>query len=113
MATVFADISQSSSRLIATRFSLLRGYAMQFTRRVVHTEGIWCNPNSSRFCNDAEGDIMIDEKKLQQFLEKMMFDLGAAMSVPLVRIGVRLGLYEAMNGVGPISGHRPLKFCCR
>ena len=46
---------------------------------------------------------MIDEKKLQQFLGKMIVDLGAAISVPLVRIGVRLGLYKAMNGVGPMS----------
>ena len=33
----------------------------------------------------------------------MIVDLGAAMSVPLVRIGVRLGLYKAMNGVGPMT----------
>ena len=46
---------------------------------------------------------MIDEKKLQQFLGKMIVDLGAAMSVPLVRIGVRLDLYKAMAGVGPMS----------
>ena len=46
---------------------------------------------------------MIDEKKLQQFLGKMIVDLGAAISVPLVRIGVRLGLYNAMNGVGPMT----------
>jgi len=35
---------------------------------------------------------MIDEGKLRQFLGKMIVDLGAAMSVPLVRIGIRLGL---------------------
>jgi ubiquinone/menaquinone biosynthesis C-methylase UbiE len=46
---------------------------------------------------------MIDEKKLQQFLGKMIGDLGAAMSVPLVRIGMRLGLYKAMDGVGPLT----------
>ena len=46
---------------------------------------------------------MIDEKKLQQFLGKMIVDLGAAMSVPLVRIGMRLGLYKAMDGVGPMT----------
>ena len=46
---------------------------------------------------------MIDEKKLQQFLGKMMIDLGAAISVPLVRIGVRLGLYKAMDGAGPMT----------
>ena len=31
---------------------------------------------------------MIDEKKLQQFLGKMIVDFGAAISVPLVRIGM-------------------------
>ena len=46
---------------------------------------------------------MIDEKKLQQFLGKMIVDLGAAISVPLVRIGVRLGLYKAMDGAGPMT----------
>ena len=46
---------------------------------------------------------MIDEKKLQQFLGKMIVDLGAAISVPLVRIGMRLGLYKAMDGAGPMT----------
>src|SRR5215470_20226065 len=46
---------------------------------------------------------MIDDKKLQQFLGKMLIDLGAAISVPLVRIGVRLGLYKAMDGFGPMT----------
>jgi ubiquinone/menaquinone biosynthesis C-methylase UbiE len=48
-------------------------------------------------------DIMIDERKLQEFLGKMIVDLGAAASVPLMRIGVRLGLYKAMDGAGPIT----------
>jgi len=46
---------------------------------------------------------MIDEGKLRQFLGKMIVDLGAAMSVPLVRIGIRLGLYKAMDGAGPMT----------
>lgn len=46
---------------------------------------------------------MIDEGKLQQFLGKMLVDLGAAASVPLTRIGIRLGLYKAMHGAGPIT----------
>jgi ubiquinone/menaquinone biosynthesis C-methylase UbiE len=46
---------------------------------------------------------MIDEKKLQQFLQKMIGDFGAAMSVPLVRIGMRLGLYKALDGTGPMT----------
>src|SRR5262249_34819509 len=46
---------------------------------------------------------MIDDKKLQQFLGKMLIDLGAAISVPLVRIGVHLGLYKVMDGFGPMT----------
>ena len=46
---------------------------------------------------------MINEEKLRQFLGKMVVDLGAAMSVPLVRIGLRFGLYKAMDGAGPMT----------
>ena len=46
---------------------------------------------------------MIDDKKLQQFLGKMLVDLGGAISLPLARIGVRLGLYKAMDGSGPMT----------
>ena len=46
---------------------------------------------------------MIDEAKLRQFMGKMVVDLGSAISVPLVRIGLRLGMYKAMNGAGPMS----------
>jgi ubiquinone/menaquinone biosynthesis C-methylase UbiE len=33
----------------------------------------------------------------------MIGDFGAAMSVPLVRIGMRLGLYKALDGAGPMT----------
>src|SRR5580704_4974663 len=46
---------------------------------------------------------MIDDNKLQQFLGKILVDLGGAISLPLVRIGVRLGLYKAMDGSGPMT----------
>ena len=46
---------------------------------------------------------MVDEAKLKQFMGKVLIDLGAAMSVPLVRTGMRLGLYKAMDGAGPMS----------
>ena len=46
---------------------------------------------------------MIDQEKLRQFMGKMVVDLGSAMSVPLVRIGLRLGLYRAMHGAGPMT----------
>ncbi len=44
-----------------------------------------------------------DEAKLQKFVEKMVGDLGAAMSATLVLVGDRLGLYKAMADAGPID----------
>lgn len=38
----------------------------------------------------------IDEVKLHLFVGKMLGDLGGAMSVPTVRLGVRLGLFDAL-----------------
>jgi hypothetical protein len=46
---------------------------------------------------------MSDDKKLQEFLKKIIGDFGAAMSVPLVRIGIRLGLYKTLDGAGPMT----------
>jgi SAM-dependent methyltransferase len=46
---------------------------------------------------------MADPDKLRQFMMKMVGDLGAAVSVPLVRTGMRLGLYKTMDGAGPIT----------
>lgn len=39
----------------------------------------------------------LDEAKLHAFIGKMLGDLGGAMSVPTVRIGLRLGLFEALT----------------
>jgi SAM-dependent methyltransferase len=38
----------------------------------------------------------IDEAKLHDFVGKMLGDLGGAMSVPTVRLGLRLGLFDAL-----------------
>ena len=46
---------------------------------------------------------MADPDKLRQFMMKMVGDIGAAVSVPLVRTGMRLGLYKAMDGAGPVT----------
>ncbi len=43
----------------------------------------------------------IDEKKLNDFLAKVVGDVGAAMSAALVVIGDKLGLYKAMAEAGP------------
>lgn len=45
----------------------------------------------------------VDEAKLNQFLGQMLGDLGGALSVPLVRIGDRLGLYKALHANGPMT----------
>ena len=44
----------------------------------------------------------IHEAKLHAFTSKMLGDLGGAMSVPTVRIGVRLGLFDILAN-GPAS----------
>jgi 2-polyprenyl-3-methyl-5-hydroxy-6-metoxy-1,4-benzoquinol methylase len=45
----------------------------------------------------------IDEGKLNEFMGKVVGDLGAAMSGALVVIGDKLGLYRAMAASGPIT----------
>ena len=46
---------------------------------------------------------MANEAKLQAFLARALYDLGAAQSAALVAIGDRLGLYRAMAGAGPLT----------
>jgi SAM-dependent methyltransferase len=45
----------------------------------------------------------IDEGKLEQFMGQMVTDMGAAMSAPLTLMGLKLGLYKAMAGAGPLT----------
>jgi SAM-dependent methyltransferase len=47
--------------------------------------------------------MSIDEKKLNEFLGKVVGDVGAAMSAALVVIGDKLGLYRAMAEAGPVT----------
>ena len=46
---------------------------------------------------------MLDETKLNHFIGQMLGDLGGALSVSLVRIGDRLGLYRALHAEGPMT----------
>jgi SAM-dependent methyltransferase len=46
---------------------------------------------------------IVDQEKLQAFIGQMLGDLGGALSVPLVRIGDRLGLYKALHAHGPMT----------
>jgi SAM-dependent methyltransferase len=45
----------------------------------------------------------IDMGKLEAFMGQAVVDMGAAMSAPLVLLGLKLGLYRAMAGAGPLS----------
>ncbi len=45
----------------------------------------------------------LDENKLHEFVGKMLGDLGGAFSVPTVRIGLRLGLFDALNDGGQVT----------
>ena len=45
----------------------------------------------------------IDEAKLEEFMGQFVGDLGAAMSLPLVLIGDKLGLYKAMADSEPVT----------
>jgi 2-polyprenyl-3-methyl-5-hydroxy-6-metoxy-1,4-benzoquinol methylase len=56
----------------------------------------------------------IDEAKLEQFMGQFVGDLGAAMTVPLVLIGDKLGLYKAMaDGVPVTSAELAERTDCR
>ena len=46
---------------------------------------------------------MVDETKLNAFIGKILGDLGGAFSVPMVRMGDKLGLYTALNEQGPMT----------
>lgn len=39
----------------------------------------------------------MDENKLNELIGKMLGDLGAAFSVPTVRLGFRLGLFDTLH----------------
>jgi SAM-dependent methyltransferase len=45
----------------------------------------------------------LDQDKLHQFVGKMLGDLGGAMGASTVRIGVRLGLFDALYEGGPAT----------
>ena len=49
---------------------------------------------------------MVDETKLNAFIGKILGDLGGAFSVPMVRMGDKLGLYKALNEHGPMTPAR-------
>lgn len=52
----------------------------------------------------------LDEARLHEFVGKMLGDLGGAMSVPTVRLGFRLGLFQALAD-GPASAGELAERC--
>jgi SAM-dependent methyltransferase len=46
---------------------------------------------------------MVDMTRLDQFVGQVLGDLGGALSVALVRMGDRLGLYKALSENGPMT----------
>ena len=46
---------------------------------------------------------MVDETKLNAFMDKILGDLGGALSVPMVRMGEKFGLYKALHEQGPMT----------
>lgn len=51
----------------------------------------------------------LNEKKLNEFVGKMLGDLGGAFSVPTVRLGFRLGLFDALNAGGSATAEELAK----
>jgi 2-polyprenyl-3-methyl-5-hydroxy-6-metoxy-1,4-benzoquinol methylase len=46
---------------------------------------------------------MLDESKLQAFMNKIVVEAGAINNAPLIVLGDKLGLYKAMAGAGPLT----------
>ncbi len=47
--------------------------------------------------------MMVEDVKMQEFLGKMINDMGAATSASLVLLGNKLGLYKALAAHGPLD----------
>jgi SAM-dependent methyltransferase len=48
----------------------------------------------------------VDDAKLEAFMGRMVGELGAAINVPLMMIGDRLGLFKAMAGAGALTSQQ-------
>ncbi len=47
--------------------------------------------------------LKVDPDRLNAFMGKALTDIAAAMSIPLMVIGEKLGLYRALAGAGPMT----------
>ena len=51
----------------------------------------------------------LDEGKLNQFVGRMLGDMGAALGAALILVGDLLGLYKAMAEAGPMTAQQLAK----
>lgn len=51
----------------------------------------------------AGTQVALDETKLNEFMNKVVGDMGAAMNTSLVALGEKLGLYKAMGSSEPMT----------
>ncbi len=54
----------------------------------------------------TESPVALNEEKLHQFVGKMVNEMGAAATAPLVLIGDKLGLYRALAKNGPMDARQ-------
>ena len=47
--------------------------------------------------------VTFDEAKLGEFMGSFLGDMGGVSTVAMVCLGDELGLYEAMDGAGPMN----------
>src|SRR5476649_2272251 len=60
-------------------------------------------PTSQAKTKSTQQSEAINDARLQEFMGKLVGDLGAATSAVLVLVGDRLGLYRAMREAGPLT----------
>jgi SAM-dependent methyltransferase len=53
--------------------------------------------------DQVDAPVVVNEARLNDFLGRMVGNMGATLSAALVAVGDRLGLYKAMAGAGPID----------
>lgn len=48
----------------------------------------------------------MDQQRAQDFMRKVVGDVGTALAISLISIGDRLGLFDKLNGAGPLTAEQ-------
>jgi SAM-dependent methyltransferase len=76
----------------------------QLSRRFPRGESVVTTDVRGRYrAHAAAMTTTLDRKSLEQLSKTVFADFAAAMTLPLVRLGDRLGLYRALADIGPCS----------